>query len=117
MVKELLKACLSLKAQSTQLNPRSLRGGPVAQDQTSSQQENRKGQSPLRGATVRTVHYFNSTAQPQVSNRSGAGLMLWLVSGCRVGGGGRPVTMVKDSSLRTQAVNPKKGWNLQGKDP
>ena len=77
--------------------------------------EEPQGQSPLRGATVRTVHYFHSTAQPQVSHRSGAGLMLWLVSGGRVGSGGRPVTTVKDCSLRTQAVNPKKGWEHPGK--
>ena len=50
-------------------------------------------------ATVRTKHYFHSTAQPQVSLWSGSGLMLWLVVGGRVGGGGRPVTTVKDSSL------------------
>ena len=34
-----------------------------------------------------------------------------------VGGGGRPVTTVKDGSGRTQAVGPKKGWKLQGQNP
>ena len=106
-------------AQSTQLNStqeaskrRASRPGPVVFLTKEPQ-----GQSPLRGATVRTVHYFQSTAQPHVSHWSGAGLKLWLVSGGRVGGGGRPVTTVKDSSFTTQAVNPKQGRNLQGQDP
>ena len=114
MVKELLKAC-PFKRRS-QLNStqeaskrRASRPGPDVFPTKEPQ-----GQSPLRKATVRTVHYFHSTAQPQVSRWSGAGLQLWLVSGGRVGGGGRPV---KDLSLRTQAVNLKQGWNLQGQDP
>ena len=142
-----------LKApQSTQpKKPR--RGGPVAQDQTSTQRAKpqggrrarrpgpvvlptqevsgrEKGQSPRTSrppnqrteagqtprtsrppnqrtarpvasgrATVRTKHYFHSTAHPQVSHWSGSGLQLWLVFGGWVGGGGRPVTTVKDSSL------------------
>ena len=72
-----------------------------------------QGQSPLRGATVRKVHYFHSTAQPQVSHWSGAGV------GFRVSG--RRWWWTSDNgkgrlSLRTQAVNPKQGWNLQGQD-
>ena len=118
MNKELLKACPFFLRRS-QLNStqeaskrRASRPGPNIFPTKEPQ-----GQSPLRGATVRTVYYFHSTAQPQVSHWSGAGLWLWLVSGSRVGGCGRPVTTVKDCSLRTQAVNPKKEWNLQGKDP
>ena len=51
-----------------QLNPRSLRegGGPDAQHQSSTQPKNRKAIASGR-ATVRMVHYFHSTAQPQVS--------------------------------------------------
>ena len=62
MVKELLKAYPFLKAQSTQPKMPQ-RGGPVNIFLT----EGPQGPSPLRGATVRTVHCFHSTAQPQES--------------------------------------------------
>ena len=104
MVKELLKACpferrSQLNSTQEDSKRRASRPGPDVLPT-----EEPQGQSPLRGATVRTVHCFHSTAQPQVSHWSRAGLKLWLVSGGRVGGGGRPVTTVKDGFLRTQTV-------------
>ena len=94
-------------------------GREAGQTPRTSRPPNQRTARPVASgrATVRTVHYFHSTAQPQVSHWSGTGLMLWLVFGGWVGGGGRPVTTVKDGSLRTQAVNPKKGWKLQGQNP
>ena len=102
MVKELLKACPFLKAQSTQPK-KPQRGGPVNIFRT----EEPQGPSPLRGATVRTVHCFHSTAQPQESV-TGLGQVSSCGCGGRVGGGSRPVTTAKDGSLRAQAVNPTK---------
>ena len=71
MVKELLTARPFLKAQSTQLSPRSLKvAGQSGPDVLPTEEP--QGQSPLKGVTVRTVHYFHSTAQPQDSHWSGA---------------------------------------------
>ena len=100
------------KAQSTQPK-KPQKAGPVNIFRTTEPQ----GPSPLRGATVRTVHCFHSTAQPQESV-TGLGQVSSCGCGGRVGGGSRPVTTAKDGSLRAQAVNPdKKWWNIQGKDP
>ena len=127
-----LTAC-RYQRRRNQLNPRSLKeAGQSPRTRRPSNQRTEAGQTPRTSrppnqrtarpvasgrATGRTVHYFHSTAQPQVSHWSGSGLKLWLVFGGWVGGGGRPVTTVKDGSLRTQAVNPKKGWKLQGQNP
>ena len=90
MVKELLRACLFFKGAVNSTQPKKpQRGGASRPGPNTIPIEEPQGQSPLRGGTV---HYFQSTAQPQVSHWSGAGLKLWLVSLCRVGGGGRPVT-------------------------
>ena len=115
MVQVELTAC-RFERRRNQLNPRSLK--EAGQSPRTSRPPNQRTARPVasRRATVRTKHYFHSTAQPQVSHWSGSGLWLWLVFGGRVGGGGRPVTTVKDGSLRTQVVNPKKGWKLQGQN-
>ena len=124
MVKELLKACPSSKGAVNSTQPKKpQRGGPVAQDQTSSQLQEPQGTSRLwRGATVRTVHYFHSTAQPQVSHGLGQVSSCGCFfrgsgrrSGGRVGGGGRPVHN-GNSSLRTQAGLKPKGVEPPGKE-
>ena len=105
-----LTAC-RFQRRRNQLNPRSLK--EVGQSPRTSRPNQSTARPVASGrVTVRTKHYFLSTAQPQVSHWSGTGLKLWFVSGSRVGGGGRPVTTVKDGSLGTQAVNPRKGWKL-----
>ena len=115
MVKELLKACPFFKGAVNSTQPKKPQMRPASRPGPNIFPTNEpQGQSPLRGATVRTVHYFQSTAQPQDCHWSGSGLKLWLVFGGRVGGGGRPVTTVKDGSLRSQAVNPKKGVEAPG---
>ena len=69
-------------------------GREAGQTPKTSRPPNQRTARPVASgrATVHTVHYFHSTAQPQVSHWSGTGLQLWLVFGGRVGGGGRPVT-------------------------
>ena len=78
------------------------RGRPDAQDQSSTQPKNRKasrlGESYSPHGALLPLHR-TTTSQSLVRD------------------GGRSVTTVKDSSLWTQAVNPKKGWKLQGQNP
>ena len=127
-----LTACRIYRRRN-QLNPRSLKeagqsprtrrphnvtslkegGGPDAQDQSSFQHKKPQGGRRAR----RPGPVVHPTKEPQVNHWSGSGLLRWSVSCGLVGGGGRPVTTVKDSSLRTQAVDPKKGWKLQGQNP
>ena len=125
-----------LKAPQSTQPKKPQRGGPVAQDQTSIQRKKSQGgrrarrpgpvvhptkepqgQSPL--GELRSAQSTTSTPPHNHKSVTGLGQVSscgWVFGG-RVGGGGRPVTTVKDSSLRTQAVNQKQGRNLQGKDP
>ena len=104
-----LTAC-RFKRRRNQLNPRSLyRGGPDAQDQTSHPTKEPQGQSPLGELrSAQSTATANSTAQPPVSHRSGSGFLTVVGLGVGSGGGGRPVTTVKDGSPKTQAVNHEK---------
>ena len=106
-----------LKAPQSTQPKKPQRGGPDAQDQSSTQPKNRKasrlGESYSPHGALLPLHR-TTTSQSLVRDRSLAVVGFF---GGRVGGGGRPVTTVKDGSLRTQAVNPKKGWKLQGQNP
>ena len=124
-----LTACRFLKAPQSTQPKKPQRGGPVAQDQTSTQRAKPQGgrrarrPGPVVQATgqsprgeLRSARCTTSTPPHNHKSVTGPGQVSccgWFF-GCRVGGGGRPVTTVKDGSLRTQAVNRKKGGSSRG---
>ena len=91
---------------------RARRPGPVVHPTKEPQGQSPRGELRSARCTTSTPpHNHKSVTGPGQVSSCG-----WFFGG-RVGGGGRPVTTVKDGSLRTQAVNPKKGWKLQGQNP